>query len=108
MGSTLRSLIVITAIVSSAPVFAAEEHVGRDAEKGDPRRWDEPADTPQKRHQTAVKEAGAALAEALRDCRAAGTQRKACEDDARRQHREDMARAQRFLSNTPSASGSKQ
>ena len=95
MRSALQSLAVVLAIAPLA-ALAAEERVGRDAERGDPARWYEPADTPQKRHDTAMKEATAALAEALKECRAM-TERKACEAEARRQHAADRERARDFL-----------
>lgn len=76
---------------------AIDGPVGRDAEKGDPARWSQPADTPQRRHEAAMKEAGAALAEALKECRARQSQRKECEAEARGRHEEDVERARGFL-----------
>ena len=88
------SLVALAAAVDGA--------VGRDAEKGDPARWYQPADTPQLRYETAMKEALAALAEALKECRspATGAERKAsaevrriCEAEARSQYKLDTERA---------------
>ena len=46
-------------------------------------------ETPPERQATAAKEAKAALAEAMKDCRGAATDRKACEKEARDQYRAD-------------------
>ncbi|HET7731574.1 MAG TPA: hypothetical protein VFK48_16245 [Usitatibacter sp.] len=86
--------VFIAAAVLLAPfAINAMEHVGRDAELGDPARWYEPADTPEKKRQTALKEAAAALAEALRECRAQPQDRRACEEEARRQNRREVEAA---------------
>jgi hypothetical protein len=66
-----------------------EEHVGVNAERGDPARWYVPADTPRLKYETQVKEAHAALGEALKECRAARAGR-ACIEEANAQHRRDM------------------
>lgn len=76
--------------------------VGRDAEKGDPARWYEPADTPQERHRNAMQEASAALAEALKECRAGNGARNSdatrqCEAEARARYEDDVERARGFL-----------
>lgn len=77
---------------------AVEGPVGRDAEKGDPARWYQPADTPQLQHRNAMQEAAAALAEALKECRAAAKdERKQCEADARSRHEDDVERARGYL-----------
>lgn len=96
MGSELK--VIVVAAFAGACAFAAfaEEHVGRNLEKGEPSRWSEPADTPQKREQLGIQEAKAALAEALKECRAAATtDRAACEKQAREQYKldSDAARA---------------
>jgi hypothetical protein len=92
--------IALLALCASLPLatLAAEEHVGRDAEKGDPARWYEPADTPQEKYATAMQEAKAALAEWLKECRGGDPGgRKACEAEARAQFRADSERARAFL-----------
>lgn len=88
--------------------------VGRDAERGDPARWYEPAQTPQQQYDNAMKEARAALAEALRACRANGSRsgradpgegsrgegtaaRQSCEAEARDQYEWDVERARGFM-----------
>ena len=97
MGSELK--VVVLAAFACACAFAAvaEEHVGRNLERGEPHRWEQPDDTPQKKQATAMKEAKAALAEALKECRAAATERKACEKQARDQYRLDLEAARALL-----------
>jgi hypothetical protein len=91
----LSSAFFVTAAASS--LAAIDGPVGRDAEKGDPARWYQPADTPQRKHEAAMKEAAAALAEALKECRAQPEQRKQCESEARGRHKNDVERARGFL-----------
>ena len=83
---------------ASAGAHALEEHVGINAEKGDPARWSEPANTPQKKTLAAMKEAAAAQAEALAECRALRAERKTCEAAAREQYRADALAARALLS----------
>ena len=96
-----RPLVAISGacfLTTAVVAFAAiDGPVGRDAEKGDPARWSQPADTPQRQHEAAMKEAGAALAEALKECRAQQSQRKECEAEARGRFDEDVERARGFL-----------
>jgi hypothetical protein len=96
MKKMLLSLAFAAAAVPCAAAMP-QEHVGRDAERGDPARWSIPDETPQQRYRTSMKEAGAALAEALRECRAAGADRKSCEAEARAQYQSDAARAKARL-----------
>lgn len=97
--NTIRQVLIAFAITSlSASAFALEEQVGRNAEKGDPARWDQPADTPRLQYENALKEAKAALAEALAECRAQRADRKACEADARAQYSRDAEMARSLLS----------
>ena len=91
----LSSALFVTAAATS--LAAIDGPVGRDAEKGDPARWYQPADTPQRKHEAAMKEAAAALAEALKECRAQAAQRKECEAEARARHEEDVERARGHL-----------
>ena len=81
---------------STAPV----EHVGVNAERGDPARWYVPADTPQLQYETRVKEAGAAQSEALKDCHALKVRLSACVDDANEQYRHDVEDARLALIRT--------
>ena len=85
----------LAATLAYAAPPAQEEHVGVNAERGDPARWYVPADTPQLKRETLVKEAGAALAEAMKECRATPADRKSCEAEARAQYRRDLEDARR-------------
>lgn len=86
---------------ATVAVAAIDGPVGRDAEKGDPARWYQPIETPQQQHRNAMQEAAAALAEALKECRAATGGRMApageCEVQAREQYEQDVERARGFL-----------
>jgi len=93
MGSELKVVVIAAFACACAFAAVAEEHVGRNLEKGEPARWSQPDDTPQKRQATAEKEAKAALAEALQECRNAATERKTCEKQAREQYRLDLEAA---------------
>jgi hypothetical protein len=97
MKTTQRTCLFAALLCAVTASALAEQHVGRDAEKGDPARWYEPADTPQRKHQALMKEAGAAQAEALKECRALGAERKPCEAQAREQYRRDVEQARSVL-----------
>lgn len=94
--------IALLAAVGLATAAVVDGPVGRDAEKGDPARWYQSADTPQEQHRNAMQEATAALAEALRECRAGNGARasdaaRQCETEARARHEDDVERARGFL-----------
>lgn len=91
----MLSLALFLAIAAPR-AHAQQEHVGRDAERGDPARWSEPADTPRKQFETAMKEADAAKAEAIRQCRGLA-ERAACESQARRQYEVEVQQARSRL-----------
>ena len=86
-------------LMASGAVIAAvvDGPVGRNAEKGDPARWYQPAETPQQQHENAMKEAAAALAEALKECRDAAADRRQCEAEARSRYEDDLEHARGFL-----------
>ncbi len=85
------------AIAATLPAHALD-HVGYEAQRGDPDRWYQPADTPQRKYETAMKEARNALAEARKECRGqAKDARKACEAEARAQYARDVADAKAYL-----------
>src|ERR1700712_2397487 len=89
--------VMLVAIALAAPfALNAEQHVGRDAERGDPQRWDEPVRTPGQRYENHVKEAAAALSEAIKECRGVAEKR-ACVAEAREQHRRDVEDARRDM-----------
>jgi len=93
MRSELKGVVVAAFACACAFAATAEEHVGKNLERGEPARWFQPDDTPQKRAATAKKEAQAALAEALAECRKQATDRKACEKQARDQYNMDVQAA---------------
>ena len=93
MRSDLKGVVVAAFACACAFAATAEEHVGKNLERGEPARWFQPDDTPQKREATAKKEAAAALAEALKECRGNPADRKACEKQARDQYRMDVEAA---------------
>jgi hypothetical protein len=97
MRTTRRWPIAALFLMLCGNAMALEEHVGVNAEKGDPARWYQPADTPRLKYENAMKEAHAALAEALKECRDQVDGRRECEADARQQFRYDSERARRFI-----------
>jgi hypothetical protein len=106
-GRSLRRLIrnaaaattcALAATLALAAPTAPVEHVGINAERGDPARWYVPADTPRLLYQTQVKEAGAALGEQLKECRALQAGRSECIAEANAQHRRDLEDARSLLS----------
>src|SRR4051812_36871565 len=93
MRSELKGVVVAAFACACAFAATAEEHVGKNLERGEPARWFQPDDTPQKREATAKKEAQAALAEALADCRKDPANRNACEKQVRDQYNADVQAA---------------
>jgi len=91
----------------AAAVIAVSFGLGADGsdsvrQPGDPARWYMPADTPAKKYAVAMQEAGAALKEALQECRREAADRKACEAEARAQWRVEVADARGILSSPTS------
>ena len=83
-----RIAFLAAAVLAAALPAAAEEHVGYNAERGDPSRWYEPITTPRQRYENDMKEARNALADALRECRhEARAERTRCEREAREEKR---------------------
>ena len=93
MRAELKGVVVAAFACACAFAATAEEHVSKNLERGEPARWFKPDDTPQKREATAKKEAQAALAEALADCRKDAAGRKDCEKQARDQYNTDVQAA---------------
>lgn len=86
--------LLLAAITLSAPVFAAEEDVSQE----DPARWYQGDDTAQLHYKTLVKEARAAGAQALQECKSLkGAEAKGCRKEARANQNSDLARAKRIL-----------
>lgn len=103
MNRILRSAVaaascaLVATLAYPAPP-SSEEHVGVNAERGDPARWYVPADTPRLKYEAQAKEARAAQAEALKECRALQAGRTACVAEAKAQYRRDMEDARSLLS----------
>ena len=90
MRPNIPMVVVAAALAAPVAINATAQRAGVDAEKGDPVRWEEPITTTRQRIENRNKEAVAALAEALKDCRSA-QDRKACVAEAREQYRQDRA-----------------
>ncbi len=87
-------LLVAVGIAAHASAFAAEE----DVSKEDPQRWYQSDDTAKLHYQNLVKEARAAGAQALQECKPLkGGAARACRKEARDHMRSDLARAKRIL-----------
>lgn len=86
----LATAVAIGCFTLSAKAQEPIEH------SGDPARWYEPANTPQKKYEALKKEAGAALKEARDECRRAAD-RRACDAEARAQYTSDMQAARAYL-----------
>lgn len=97
-GALVAATCAFAATLAYPAKTSPEEHVGVNAERGDPARWYVPADTPRLKYDTQVKEAGAVLGEALKECRALQSGREACMAEARAQHRRDLEDARSLLS----------
>jgi hypothetical protein len=98
-----KGLIVAMALAMAGTTgMALAQHMA--GQPGDPERWYRPNVTPMDRHQTAMKEAAAALKEAIGDCREqAAATRSACIRDARDQQRKDVSVANARLAEETSA-----
>ena len=82
--------------------MALAEHMA--GQPGDPDRWYRANVTPMERHQSAMKEAAAALKEALGECREQPTSgRSTCMREAREQQRKDVGQANARLAEETSA-----
>lgn len=95
-----QTLFVATALTAFS--FAVMARAGDASPLAfDPPRWSIPADTPAQKYAVAMQEAGAALNEALKECRQVhrdAGERKACEAEAREQWKREVEQARRFLS----------
>jgi hypothetical protein len=86
-------LIGMALVIAAAGSQASRAADAAGPQPGDPPRWYEPAETRAQKYKVAMKEAGAALQEALNECRALAADRKACEGAARATFRADVAEA---------------
>lgn len=84
---TAVALLAASTIVTNAETFA---------EPGGPAGWYVAADTPAKKYRMLMKEAAAALKEALAECRAVAD-RRTCEREAREIFLSDVAEARNVL-----------
>lgn len=90
----LLPFLLAAGLAAHAPSFAAEEDVSQE----DPARWYQGDDTAQLHYKTLVKEAHAAGAQALQECKPLkGAEAKTCRKDARANMNSDLARAKRIL-----------
>lgn len=89
MNPPIKALALALAL-GACVAFAASE-------PGDPARWYQPAETPRQKYDNAMIEARQALLVALSECKKYGEE-KACEAEAREQHKKDVEYAKRFLS----------
>jgi Skp family chaperone for outer membrane proteins len=90
-------LLVAAAIATSIAAFAADDP-RETTQPSDPARWAQPIETPRQAFDNTMKEARNALADAVKECRASGAERKACEAEARRQYERDAASARKTFS----------
>jgi len=96
MQKTIRLTFVLGAVALALAANAAKppELTG---ERDNP-KWFEPVRDAQELYRIHVKEARAALAQVLADCRAMPREeRKGCEEEARRNYEHDLARARAEL-----------
>jgi hypothetical protein len=102
MKTVIRSAVAAVSLGLVATVAyplspSSEEHVGVNAERGDPARWHVPADTPRLKFEAQSAEARAALSEAQMQCRMRQAGRATCVADANAQYRLDMKAARALL-----------
>jgi hypothetical protein len=70
----------------------------KDVSARDPQRWYQSNDTPKLHYQNLLKEAQAALNQALQECKTIkGSAAQACRSEARHHYADDKARAKRIL-----------
>ncbi|HEX4780670.1 MAG TPA: hypothetical protein VH301_07950 [Usitatibacter sp.] len=94
-----KKLIAAVALALAPLGSGAATHATAYSRDGDPPRWYVPADTPRAKFDNASREARNALADAIKECRAARAGKR-CEAQARERYHEDMARARDFLAPT--------
>lgn len=94
MKTTIRAALAVS--LAAAPAAFAATHFTAFSAGDDPARWYQPLATSKEKYDNAMLEARNALAEALRECRAARAGH-ACESQARRQYKEEARHARVFL-----------
>lgn len=94
-----------TALAQSTPQ-AVERHQQQELARGEPARWLKGDGNTQAQAATKRKEIGAALNEALNDCRkAAGSERNACVRQARATYAHDMANVNALVAQSNAMGG---
>ena len=94
----LMTAVIFFSIPTVAPLAATSHNPI--AQPGDPARWYQSADTPRRKYENSMKEARAALAEALAECRSQRSGRRSCETEAHESYRHDVSYAKAFLRNS--------
>jgi hypothetical protein len=90
----LLSFCLIAGFAVHFPAMAAEEDVSQQ----DPQRWYQGDDTAKLHHENLMKEAHAAYAQALQECKPLKrAEAKACRQEARDNMQSDLARARRIF-----------
>ncbi len=90
-------MLAVLALLVVAPI-AARSAPGLSDRSADPKRWYQEDTTPQQHWQTSLKEANAALHEALQDCKLKkGAERSSCQREARQRYQDDLAQAKESL-----------
>jgi hypothetical protein len=95
-----RNTCFVAMVVAAASFGFVAQADDPAAPRIDPPRWSVPAETPAQKYAVAMQEAGAAMDEALKECRAvnaAGADRKSCEAFAREQWKQETREARRHL-----------
>lgn len=92
------NVLVVSILAAAASVVQITPSAAPEAPSSDPVQWHTEDLTPLARYNTAKKEAGAALHEALAECRhMSTTERLACVKEARERFTQDMASARQLL-----------
>jgi len=93
-------MVVAAALAAPIAITATAQHDARDL-AADPARWSEPIKSPRERYENGAKEAAAALAEAIKECKGRFSERKACIAEARAHHKRDLEAARIAAASTP-------
>lgn len=100
MKPNIPVMLVAAALALPIAITATAQNDARDL-AADPARWTEPIKSPRERYENSTKEAAAALAEALKECKGRLSERKACIAEARAQHKRDVEAARASAGDTP-------
>ena len=100
-----RNTCFVALAVAAASFGLVAQADDPSAPRVDPPRWSVPAETPAQKYAVAMQEAGAAMNEAIKECRAvnaSAAERKPCEAAAREQWKQETRDARRHLLNDSS------